>query len=168
MNLRRLRLVLLAALCVMPHAVSAQAKLTGSWSVRYIRALRITHSGDTATIEETAQMTLHPRGDSVFGFWQTPAANGDPEPTPRTVRGTIRRDTVRVQVDEAAHNDGFWSELGRDIMDFLKTHVHNMPPTIPFLEFTVRGDSLVGTRRSMTLEGEMRSAPRPFTAVRSR
>jgi hypothetical protein len=163
-----IRRVLLAALVLSPPVLAAQPKLAGSWSVRYTRAYRIMHSTDTTVIEETAQMTLHPRGDSVFGFWQAPAMGNEPAPPARTVRGTIRRDTARVQVDPTEHNDGFWAELGRDIVEFMKTHFHNAPPTIPFLEFTVKGDSLIGTRRSMTLEGEMTSPPRLFTAVRAR
>jgi hypothetical protein len=160
---------MIATLLLIPHELSAQSKIAGTWNVRYTRTLRMMHTGDTTAIDETAQMTLHPRGDSVFGFWQTPVSNGEPSPPVRTVRGTLRGDTARVQVDAAPHDDGFFAELGRDIVEFLKTHIHNMPPTIPFLEFSVvKGDSLIGTRRSMTLEGEMTTAPRLFTGTRAR
>ena len=163
----RIRFLGFAALAL-PFTLAAQTKLGGQWTVRYTRASVNMHTRDTSVVEETAQMILHPRGDSIFGFWQMPADQGESLPPVRTIRGVIRGDTARVQVDQVPHDDdGFFAELGRDIVEFLKTHIHNMPTTIPLLEFTVRGDSLVGTRRSITLDGTVTAMPpRPLSGVR--
>ena len=168
----RTRFLVLAALAlpltVLALPLDAQTKLAGQWTVRYTRASVNMHTRDTSVVEETAQMILHPRGDSIFGFWQIPADQGEALPPVRTIRGVIRGDTARVQVDQAPHDDdGFFAELGRDIVEWLKTHIHNMPSTVPLLEFTVRGDSLIGTRRSITLDGVVTAMPpRPLSGVR--
>jgi len=160
---------LLAVLLLTPRFASAQTKVAGQWSVQYTKVVIHLHSGDTTMIDQTAQMTLHPRGDSVFGVWQAPAASGEAAPPPHTIHGIIRGDSVRVQVDPSPHDDdGFFSELGREIVEFIKTHVHNLPTTIPLLEFKVRGDSLSGTRRAMTLDGLVMTAPRPLSGARIR
>lgn len=158
---------LLAALLLAPSFATAQTKVAGQWSVRYTKVAIQLHSGDTTIVDETAQMTLHPRGDSIFGVWESPAAGNAPAPPPRTIHGIVRGDSVRVQVDPSPHDDdGFFSELGREIIEFLRTHVHNLPTTIPLLEFSVRGDSLSGTRRSLTLDGVVMTALRPFSGAR--
>src|ERR1044071_6189158 len=121
-----------------------QSRFAGVWSVRYTRQVTHMHSPDTTLVDESAQMILRQRGDSVFGYWQFTPDNGENAGPPRTVRGVVVRETARVQIDQPPHDDdGFFSELGRDIVEWIKTHVHDMPTMVPLLEFTVRGDSIV-------------------------
>jgi hypothetical protein len=151
------------------NTVAAQTTVAGQWQLRYSRASRPMHGADTTISERTAAMTLRPpRGDSVFGVWHDPPTPGDPPPAPRPIRGTIRRDSIRVQVDLPVHDDGFFAELGRDVVEFLKTHIHNSPTMIPLLEFTVRGDSLIGTRRTMERDGSSLTSPLPLAGSRER
>jgi hypothetical protein len=146
----------------------AQSPLAGQWLVRYERELRSMH-GPTTVVHETARLSLLQHGDSLIGQWQAIVPSGETPPSARTVRGVIFRDTAHVQVDPPPpENDGYFAELGRDIMEFLRTHVHDMPTMIPQLELTVRGDSIVGTRSTVSLDRQKVSAARPLSAIRDR
>src|SRR5437764_14712261 len=48
----------------------SRAVLTGHWLVRYEHERR-THLSDTQIVIDTARLTLHQRGDSVTGEWQS-------------------------------------------------------------------------------------------------
>jgi hypothetical protein len=163
------RLLPALAFLSLPPIAQTPPKIAGAWTVHSSRTYKNLHTGDTTTTNETAQMVLRVRGDSLFGFWQWPATPGEPEPEARTVRGVLLRDgSARVQVDLAKDEDaGFFSNLGHEIVEWIKANVHNMPTTIPVYEFTVRGDSLVGTRRTIVAsDGEASGGPRPFYALR--
>jgi hypothetical protein len=149
--------------------VVAQSPLAGQWLVRYERELRSLHGGTGTVIHETARLSLIQHGDSLIGQWQLIAPSGETPPATRTVRGVVLRDTARVQVEPPpVENDGYFAELGRDIMEFLRTHLHDMPTMMPVLELTVRGDSLVGTRATVSADRQKTTAPRPLSAVRDR
>ena len=163
------RLLIALPFLVLPLRGQTPPKIGGVWTVHFSRTYKNLHTGDTTTTNETGQMVLRVRGDSLFGFWQWPSTPGEPEPAARTVRGVMLRDgAARVQVDlETDADAGFFSKLGSEIVEWIKDHVHNMPTTIPVYEFTVRGDSLVGTRRTIVAsDGEAAGGPRPFYAVR--
>src|SRR5690349_12811455 len=139
------RFVSALALVSLPLAAQTPpAKVAGVWTVYSSRTVKHLHSGDTTTVNETAQMTLRVRGDSLFGFWQWPAGAGETEAPARSVRGVLLPEgAARVQVELESHeDDGFFSNLGREIVEWIKENVHNMPVTKPVYEFTVRGDSL--------------------------
>ena len=102
--------------------------------------------------QRVGQDPLRTRGDSVFGYWQAPSSPGDQPPEPSSIRGTIRGDSVHVQVDPPAP-DGLLAEWGHDIVQFLKTYVHDMPPMTTYLDFVARGD-----------RSSARDAPQPPTA----
>jgi hypothetical protein len=166
--LRIHRVVAALALFSLPLVAQTPPKISGAWTVHSVRAYKNLHTGDTTTVEETAQMVLRLRGDSLFGFWQWPTNPGETQSPARSVRGVLLRDgSARVQVDQNHEDEGFFAMLGREVVDWLKEHIHNMPPTIPVYEFTVRGDSLVGTRRTIVAaDGESAGPARPFHAVR--
>jgi hypothetical protein len=154
---------------VLASPAAAQSPLAGQWLVRYERELRSMHGGPPTVVHETARLSLAQQGDSLIGQWQAIVSSGETPPSARTVRGVIFRDTARVQIDPPPpENDGYFAELGRDIMEFLRTHIHDMPTMIPQLELTVRGDSLVGTRSTVSLDRQKVSAARPLSAVRDR
>jgi hypothetical protein len=163
------RLLLALPLLMLPLPEQTPPKISGAWTVHFSRTYKNLHTGETTTTDETGQMVLRVRGDSLFGFWQWPSTPGEPEPAARTVRGVLLRDgAARVQVDaDNNENAGFFSTLGKEIVEWIKEHVHNSPTTIPVYEFTVRGDSLVGTRRTIVAsDGEAAAGPRPFYATR--
>ena len=154
---------------VAASSASAQSPLAGQWLVRYERELRAIHGSPPTVISETARMSLVQRGDSLFGQWQTIVASGETPPMARTVRGVVLRDAARVQVElPPPENDGYFAELGRDIMEFLRAHIHDMPTMIPVLELNVSGDSLVGTRSTVSLDRQKTTPARPLSAVRDR
>jgi hypothetical protein len=162
-------LLLSVAITAAPRSAAAQSKVVGRWVVRYEHEVRGVHMGPAQIVVDTVRMTLRQRGDSILGDWQTYAAAGEPAPHARELRGTIRRDTVRMQLDpNISESEGFFSELGREIVEFLKTHVHGIPPMTPFVEVTVRGDSLVGSRWSASVDFSAETPRRALWALREK
>jgi hypothetical protein len=148
---------------------AAQSPLAGQWLVRYEREVRTLHGGPAPVVHETARLSLIQRGDSLVGQWQAIVPAGETPPAMRTVRGVIARDTARVQLDPPPiENEGYFAELGRDIMEFLRTHIHDAPTMTPLLELTVRGDSIVGTRSTASADRQKVTLARPLSAVRDR
>lgn len=162
-------LMLSAAIFVTPRLAGAQSKVVGRWVVRYEHEVRGVHMAPAQIVVDTVRMTLRQRGDSILGDWQAYAPAGEPAPHARELRGIIRRDTVLMQLDPIiSESEGFFSELGREIVEFLKTHVHGIPPMTPFVEVTVRGDSLVGSRWSASADFSAETPRRALWALRER
>jgi hypothetical protein len=152
-----------------PRPADAQSRVVGQWIVRYERETRGVHVGTPALVIDSVRMTLRQRGDSILGDWQAIAPPGESPAHPRDLRGVMRGDLVRMQLDPSiAESEGFFSELGREIVEFLKTHVHGIPPMTPIIEVAVRGDSLVGTRWSASADLSIESPRRTLTAVREK
>lgn len=171
---RRTRLALcLAALMVAPRLATAQSTLAGKWIVRYehqSHGIHVHVGTDPAPIVvDSVRMTLRQRGDSIIGDWQAIVAPGEPAAHGRELRGVIRRDTVRMQLDpNVAESEGFFTEMGREIVEFLKTHIHGIPPMTPFIEVTARGDSLVGSRWSASADFAAETPRHALWAVREK
>jgi hypothetical protein len=158
-----------AAASASSRSAAAQSKVVGRWTVRYEHETRGIHVGTPQVVVDTVRMTLRQRGDSILGDWQAIVPAGETVAHPRDLRGVIRGDTVRMQLDpNIAESEGFFAELGREIVEFLKTHVHGIPPMTPFIEFALRGDSLVGARWSASADFSVESPRRALVAVRDR
>ena len=165
---RRAPLVLVAV-AMSAGTMRAQSKVAGRWLVVYEHETRSGHVSAPRVAADTAHMTLRQVGDSVLGEWQAAVRAGEPAAHPRELRGTIRRDTVRLHLASSAQeNESFFAELGREIVEFLKTHVHGMPPLSSLVEFTVRDDALAGVRWSASADGSVETPRRSFWASRER
>ena len=157
--------LLIASVAATP--ASAQSKVVGRWLVRYEHETRGVHVGTPQLVVDSVRMTLRQRGDSILGEWQAIVAPGETAAHPRDLRGIARGDTVRLQLDpNIAESEGFFSELGREIIEFLKTHVHGIPPMTPLIEVAVRGDSLVGSRWSASADFTVETPRRALKAIR--
>ncbi|MEP6831886.1 MAG: hypothetical protein ABJB74_00775 [Gemmatimonas sp.] len=161
------------ALAVCAHVICAgrihaQSPVAGTWMMRYEHQPHSLHATTPAPIEVVqGRLTLRQSGDSVFGEWQTVVAKGDTAPPPRNVQGVQRRDSVFLRflpvVDE---NAGIIASVLDDVVVFLKTYVHGMPPTTTALDVAMRGDALVGIRRTVLLDGTPRSDGEALTGAR--
>jgi hypothetical protein len=161
--MRNFLVLLLAA-----SSAGAQSKVVGKWIVRYEHETRGVHVRTPQLVIDTMRMTLRQRGDSILGDWQAFVPAGETTHS-RDLRGVMRGDTVRMQLDpNIAESEGFFSELGREIVEFLKTHVHGIPPMTPIIEFTMRGDSLVGARWSASADFSVESPRRALSAAREK
>jgi hypothetical protein len=158
----------LAAIGAPTRGVAAQSKVVGRWIVRYEHETRGVHVGTPQVVVDTVRMTLRQRGDSILGDWQALVPAGE-NAHPRDLRGVIHGDTVRMQLDpNIAESEGFFAELGREIVEFLKTHIHGIPPMTPIIELALRGDSLVGARWSASADFSVESPRRALSAVREK
>jgi len=161
--------ICLAATGAAPHAAGAQSKVVGRWIVRYEHETRGVHVGTPQLVVDTVRMTLRQRGDSLLGEWQAIVPAGETPAHGRELRGVFRGDTARVQLDpNIAESEGFFAELGREIVEFLKTHVHGIPPMTSIIEVTARGDSLTGARWSSSLDGTVETPRHALSAVREK
>lgn len=153
----RARLALVATIASTPLPVQAQGNVAGKWLVRYEHEVRSGHLGGplvSRMVTDTVHITLRQKGDSVLGEWQAIAPAGETPPSPRTLIGVLRGETARLEVDpNVAATEGYFAELGREIVEFMKEHVHGISPTTTRLELTARGDSLVGSRWSSSADG---------------
>ena len=164
----RTALAFLLIACVAAPRAGAQSKVVGRWIVRYEHETRGVHVGTPQLVVDSVRMTLRQRGDSILGEWQAIAPAGE-TPHPRDLRGIARGDTVRLQLDpNISESEGFFSELGREIIEFLKTHVHGIPPMTPIVEVAVRGDSLLGARWSASADFSVETPRRALTAIREK
>jgi hypothetical protein len=164
-------LLVAAALSASSRPAGAQSKFVGRWLVRYEHEARGIHVqvGTPQVVVDSVRMILRQRGDSILGDWQAIPAAGEAPPHPRELRGMIRRDTVRMQLDpNIQESEGFFSEMGREIVEFLKEHIHGIPPMTPFVEVTLRGDSLVGARWSASADFGAETPRRSMWAVREK
>jgi hypothetical protein len=113
-------------------------------------------------------MTLRQKGDSIFGEWQPIASAGETPPSPRTLVGVLRGETARLEIDpNVAATEGYFAELGREIVEFMKEHIHGIAPTTTKLELTARGDSLIGSRWLAAADGT-ESARRSLSGIREK
>jgi len=153
----RLILRLAATIAAVPLSVQAQAKIAGKWVVSYEHEIRTGHLGGplvSRTVVDTVHVTLRQKGDSILGEWQAIAPTGETPPSPRTLVGVLRGETARLEIDpNVAATDGYFAELGREIAEFMKEHVHGIAPTTARIELTVRGDSIIGSRWSSSTDG---------------
>jgi hypothetical protein len=151
------------------RAQGTQSHVVGRWIVRYERDAAGMHDTSPRLVIDSASMALVQRGDSILGEWKSIAANSDPRSRGRELRGLLRRDTVRLQFDPSvAESEGFFSEMGREIVEFLKEHIHGIPPMTKVLEFTMRGDSLIGTRWSASPDYSTETPRHPMWAIREK
>jgi hypothetical protein len=147
----------------------AQTKVDGRWIVQYEHETRGLHAGTPQLVTDSARITLRQRADSVLGEWQAIVPAGDTPARPRVLRGTIRGETVRLEIDPSVQeSDGYFAEIGREIVDFLKEHIHGIPPMITHLELTVRGDALSGSRWSASADASTETTHHPLRGARER
>lgn len=152
----------------LPLALDAQ-KLAGQWDVQYERGSAVTHSGSTVQPDGKARMTLRLQGDSVFGQWQAVVAPGEPSASVFELRGVVKGDSGFVQLLPNTDPDaGMLKNFANDVVEFLKTHLHGMPPMMTLLEFRINGDALAGVRRAISEDGSVKTAGRVMTAVRAK
>ena len=157
------------ALLLASRSAFAQAKLDGRWIVQYEHETRGIHGANPQLVTDSAHVTLRQRGDSVLGEWQGIVPAGNAPAHPRVLRGTIRGEIVRLQIDPSVQeSEGYFAEIGREIMDFLKEHIHGIPPMITQLELTVRGDALSGSRWSASPDGSAETTHRPLRGDREK
>jgi hypothetical protein len=146
----------LATLASMPGSLHAQSKVTGKWLVRYEHEVRSGHmgSGPSRVVTDSVHVTLRQKGDSIVGEWQAIASIGETPANPRTLIGVFRGETARLEIDPSvAATDGYFAEMGRELVEFIKEHVHGIQPTTAKLELSLRGDSLIGSRWSSSPDG---------------
>jgi hypothetical protein len=151
----RVLLACIAAI-ISSRGLHAQANVAGKWLVRYEHEVHTGHMGGGAArmVIDTVHITLRQKGDSIVGEWQAIASAGETPPSARSLVGVLRGETARLEIDPSvAASEGYFSELGRQIVEFLKEHVHGIPPMTTRLELTSRGDSLVGSRWSASPDG---------------
>ena len=152
---QRIALALVAvAIFVAPRPVRAQ-DVSGTWTAEI--PLRIGNTNGVESVEQTAMVTitLAQTGDVVEGTWQMAPRPERPDPQPRTLRGTVR-DGQLVLTDTMSalvRRDG---QVPMDVQ------------MINTLELRVEGDQLVGTESARSVDGGIRTDPRPFTATRRR
>ena len=161
----------LAVGLIAPFEARAQSKVTGKWLVRYEHEVRVGHTGTLTSqiVTDSVHVTLRQKGDSILGEWQSVAPPGETSKAPKTLVGVVRGETARLEVDpNVAATEGYFSELGREIVEFIKEHVHGIQPMTTKLELTVRGDSLVGTRWSSAADGTSETARRPLIGAREK
>ena len=169
----RARLVtgLAATIAIVPHTSQAQTGITGKWFVHYEHEVRSGHLGGplvSRMVTDTVHITLRQKGDSILGEWQAIAAAGETPPSARTLVGVLQGDTARLEIDpNVAATEGYFAELGREIVEFLKEHIHGITPTTMKLELTARGDSLVGSRWSSSADGT-ESTRRSLRGIRAK
>ncbi len=157
------------ALLVASRSSFAQAKVDGRWIVQYEHEARGIHGANPQLVTDSARVTLRQRGDSVLGEWQGIVPAGDAPAHPRVLRGTIRGEIVRLQIDpNVQESEGYFAEIGREIVDFLKEHIHGIPPMITQLELIVRGDALSGSRWSASADGSAEGTHRPLRGAREK
>src|SRR4051812_8058487 len=119
------------ALLVASRPAFAQGKVDGRWIVQYEHEARGIHGANPQLVTDSARVTLRQQGDSVHGEWQAIVPAGEAPARPRVLRGTIRGEIVRLQVDpNVQESEGYFAEIGREIVDFLKEHIHGIPPMI--------------------------------------
>jgi hypothetical protein len=167
----RLPLAAIAFALIAPTESRAQSKVTGRWLVRYEHEVRASHLGavTSSIVVDTVHVTLRQKGDSIVGEWQTIGQSGAAPPTPRTLIGVVHGQTANLEVDPSvAATEGYFSELGREFVEFMKEHVHGIPPMTTKLELTVRGDSLVGTRWSSSADGNRETSRRSLIGLREK
>lgn len=163
-------LTIAGALLVMPAMMHAQ-KLAGQWEVQYERgSVSIsTHGSSAPNSEGHARMTLRHKGDSVFGQWQQVVAAGEPLAPVYELRGMVKGDSGFVLLLPNVDADaGMLRNFANDVIEFLKTHVHGMPPMMTILEFRINGDALSGMRGAIAEDGSVKTAGRPMSAVRAK
>lgn len=154
-------------------AAQAQNTIAGAWVVRYERTVRDSHASASATepaIEVVqGRLTLRQSGDSVFGEWQTTPTKGDSAPPPRNVHGVQRRDSVFLRFLPAVDPDaGMIATALHDLSDFLKLYIHGIQPTTTAIDAVIRGDALVGTRRTVLMDGTPRGNESVLTGTRAK
>lgn len=155
-----------------PIALNAVA---GVWVMRYERPMNDARSTSvhsaTSDAAEVVQgrLTLRQTGDSVFGEWQTIVAKGDTAPAPRDVHGVQRRDSLFLRFRPVVDNEAsLIATAAHEIVEFIKTYAHGMPPTTTALDVALRGDVLTGTRRTILLDGTPRGRPQAITGMRAK
>ena len=157
------------ALLVAPRSAFAQGKVDGRWIVQYEHEARGIHGTNPQLVTDSARVTLRQHGDSVLGEWQAIVPAGDAPAHPRVLRGTIRGEIIRLQIDpNVQESEGYFAEIGREIMDFLKEHIHGIPPMITQLELTVRGDAFSGLRWSASADGSAETTHRQLRGAREK
>jgi hypothetical protein len=167
----RLVIGLAATIAIVPHPSQAQTGITGKWLVRYEHEVRSGHFGGplvSRMVTDTVHITLRQKGDSILGEWQAIVSPGVTPASPRTLVGVLRGETAHLEIDpDVAATEGYFAELGREIVEFIKEHVHGISPTTTKLELTARGDSLIGARWSSSADGT-ESARRSLRGIRAK
>jgi hypothetical protein len=151
-----------------PSTAGAQ-RLVGDWEVTYEREAAMARHGSTPTVAQPsmARMTLRQRGDSIFGEWQPVVAAGVPTPPVQELRGIQRGDSAFIELLPVVDPEAsLISNVANDVMEFLRTHVHGMPPMHVVLEFQLRNDVMAGIRRSVSADGAVKTTGRPMSGVR--
>jgi hypothetical protein len=154
--MRHALFVCAATLVSLPQSMAAQSKVAGKWLVRYEHEVRTGHmgSGPAHIVIDTVHLTLRQKGDSILGEWQAIPLAGETPPSPRTLVGVVHGETANLEVDPSvAATEGYFAELGREFVEFMKQHVHGIPPMTTRLELVARGDSLVGSRWTSAPDG---------------
>ena len=146
----------------------AQVQLAGQWLVRYEHEAAGMHVAPARTEQAIARMTLMLRGDSVYGQWQPVVAAGETPPAARAIHGQRTHDGAALQLAPASESDGFFMSLIDGLVDYLKLHIHGIPPMITYIDLSVRGDSLSGVRRSASVDGTVQGRSRDIAGARVR
>lgn len=163
------------ALNAVSQSAVAQNAVAGVWVMRYERPMNDARSTSvhsaTSDAAEVVQgrLTLRQTGDSVFGEWQTIVAKGDTAPAPRDVHGVQRRDSLFLRFRPVVDNEAsLIATAAHEIVEFIKTYVHGMPPTTTAFDVALRGDVLTGTRSTILLDGTPRGRPQAITGMRAK
>ena len=167
----RLSLATLVVLLIASAEARAQSKVAGKWLVRYEHEVRAGHMGSVTSqvVTDSVRVTLRQKGDSILGEWQSISPVGETPKPPKTLVGIARGETARLEIDPNVTNtEGYFSELGREIVEFIKEHVHGIQPMTTRLELTARGDSLIGTRWSSSADGGTETSRRSVIGLREK
>jgi hypothetical protein len=131
--------MMLVAVVFIPASGAAQ-DIAGKWTVEYPRTIRNVNGAAQADEMSTAILTLEVKGDSIVGSW---LAQNSPNPTPRTLRGTIRNgmitligDPTEATIRRASGNGGIEDQSTVRMITFYEGTVKD-----GVIEGTFRGES---------------------------
>ena len=144
--------VLAAALLLMPRPVRGQ-DVDGTWITEV--PVRMSNENGQERVEETAvvTITLARHGEAIRGTWQLTSPEGSPMPAPRALNGALRDGRLTlVDTTEAF--------IRRDDGPTMAVQMVNT------IELSVEGDALTGWQSARSLDGEIETPRRAFSARR--
>lgn len=170
-----LTLTVAVALSAAPGSAFAQSTFAGTWLLRYERAASGQHASSVNASASPAvevvqgRLTLRQSGDSLFCEWHMLPAKGDSALPPRSVHGVQRRDSAFLRLIPAVDTTaGIIANAAHEVVVFLRTYIHGMPPTTTAFDLGIRGDVLSGMRRTVLLDGTPRGNESMLTGVRTK
>jgi hypothetical protein len=142
------------ALLALAAPCAAQNRFTGSWIAQVSFMVGRDSTGAPRTQMAQGRMTLTQTGDSVRGTWQTlPPAELPIPPMTTNVAGVVIGGRAQLTSEPA-------TAVMRGSAGETRVSMKNS------WNLEMRGDTIAGTQQASSVDGNVQSNPRPFTAVR--